>query len=54
MSKKEDLAREYADNLMKTSRPYHVQEYGCSELRMLQISMCIISNRHTRMDGMPA
>lgn len=28
MSKKEDLAREYADNLMKTSRPYHVQEYG--------------------------
>ena len=28
IGKKEDLAKEYADNLMKTSRPYHVQKYG--------------------------
>ena len=33
IGKKEDLAKEYADNLMKTSRPYHVKKYGMEQAK---------------------
>ena len=35
MSKKEELAIEYTDCLMNTSRPYHVETYGLSEAKKI-------------------